>query len=136
MKYILVGQIATESHFHLTFCGIIQPLLPLFVFSKKGFFLLENLTSFFKIWGEINSALSMYEDGLTLVRVRIQILIITSTSEVTKGGLIISAVSCCKIKYIFYILDVLHLTLVYCFSSILAYRPDLHAQQTACISVL
>jgi len=48
--------------------------------------------------GEINSALSMCEDGLTLVRVRIQILINTSTSEVTKGGLIISAVSCCKIK--------------------------------------
>jgi hypothetical protein len=69
----------------------------------------------------------MYEDGLTLVRVKIQSLIITSTSEVTKGGLIISAVSYCKIKYIFYILDVLHLTLVDCFSSILAYRPDLHA---------
>jgi len=78
----------------------------------------------------------MYENGLTLVRVRIQILIITSTSEVTKGGLIISVVSCCKIKYIFYVLNVLHLTLVCCFSSILAYRPDLHAQKTACISVL
>lgn len=73
----------------------------------------------------------MYEDGLTLVRVRIQILIITSILEVTKGGLFISAVSCCKIKYIFYILDVLYLTLVYCCSSILAYRPDLHAQKTA-----
>jgi hypothetical protein len=76
---------------------------------------------------EMNSGLFMYKNDITLVRVRIQILTITSISEVRKGWLIISAVSCCKIKYIFYILNVLHLTLVYCFSSILAFRPNQHA---------
>jgi hypothetical protein len=75
---------------------------------------------------EINSELSMYKDGLTSFRVGIQILIITSTLEVRKGGLITSAVSFCKIKT-FYILNVLHFTLVNCFSSILSYGPDPHA---------
>jgi hypothetical protein len=66
-------------------------------FSKKGNLPLQNGSqAFLKFGGGFNSALSMYEAGLTLVRVRTQISIITSTSEVTKGGLIISASAAVK----------------------------------------